>query len=241
LGFCYATGYFGSTNAWFVSTNALYPSVMLTTAGGSDIFVAKFDSVGDVRWASRAGGTSADLGRAIAVKAAGESFVTGSFLSSNANFGATALISAGNSDIFVAEWDANGAVLWAKRAGGTASDTGLAIALNPDGGSHVTGNFASANAAFGVTNLTPAGLADIFVARDVGVGRPRLAIALAGTGNKVILSWLTNYVGFNLQSASNLPPAAWSPVTNAQGILGTKYAVTNDVTGKTLFFRLSGP
>ncbi len=240
LGFWRATGFIASSNAWFLSTNVLYPSIMLSTVGNSDVFVAKFDSVGDVRWAKRAGGTSGDLGRAIAVNAAGQSFVTGSFTSNNAAFGGTILVSAGSSDIFVAAWEADGTAVWAKRAGGTASDTGLGIGLDAEGASHVAGSFSSASAAFGVTNLATLGLSDLFVSRDA-TARPQLTIALAATGSQVLLSWLTNFPGFNLQTASNLPPSAWSAVTNPVGILGDRFAVTNGIPGSSRFFRLRKP
>jgi hypothetical protein len=238
LGFCHVTGYFGSTNAWFLSTNALYPSVMLTTAGNNDVFLARFDSVGDVRWASRAGGTNADIGRAVFVDAAGYSFVAGSFGSTSAGFGGTNLTTAGSSDIFVAEWNPDGVGLWAKRAGGSAADGGQGIALNPDGSCHVTGNFASANAAFGATSFATAGLGDIFVSRDVG--RPHLFIAPGAAGG-VILSWRTNYTGFILERATSLPPGSWANVSDPVGVFGSQYTVTNDSTGSHRVYRLSSP
>ena len=82
----------------------------LTSAGGDDIFVAKYEASGDLVWAKRAGGTSTDEGHGIAVDGAGNSYVTGDFRDS-ATFGpgetnATTLTSAsaGSADIFVAKY-----------------------------------------------------------------------------------------------------------------------------------------
>jgi len=51
------------------------------------------------------------------------------------------LSSAGGIDIFVANYDPNGLLLWAKRAGGTGHDEGSGIAVNAAGHSTVTGFF----------------------------------------------------------------------------------------------------
>ena len=78
---------------------------------------------GALVWAKRAGGTSSDGGRGIATDGAGNSYVSGRF-SGTATFGLgeanqTTLTSAGGPDIFVAKYDPSGALIWAKRAGGT--------------------------------------------------------------------------------------------------------------------------
>lgn len=114
-------------------------------------------------WAQKAGGASGDYGQAIAVDASGNCYVTGDFVGT-ANFGGTALVSAGLSDIFVAKLDPNGNFLWVKQAGGTASDHGYGIAISSTGNCYVTGSFVG-TANFGGTTLESAGLADIFVAK----------------------------------------------------------------------------
>ncbi len=73
-------------------------------------------------------------------------------------------------DIFVAKFSSDGALLWAKQAGGAAYDGGLGIALDPTGNSLVTGWFTD-SATFGAgepneTRLTAVGSEDAFVAND---------------------------------------------------------------------------
>ena len=80
----------------------------LTSAGSSDIFVAKYDRHGLLLWAKRAGGTNVDEGHGIAVDGAGNSYVTGDF-SGSATFGPgeaneTTLTSTGLVNIFVAKF-----------------------------------------------------------------------------------------------------------------------------------------
>ncbi len=166
----YVTGYFqGSATFGPGEAN----EITISSAGSRDLFVAKYDPDGALLWAKRAGGTDFDEGTSIAVDGAGNSYVTGSFQGS-ATFGPgeaneTTLTSAGSLDIFVAKYGPDGAVLWAKRAGGTDYYYGLGIAVDGDGNSYVTGYFYG-SATFGPgeaneTTLTSAGSLDIFVAK----------------------------------------------------------------------------
>ncbi len=60
---------------------------------------------------------------------------------------------------------------------------------------------------------------------------PPLEIAQMGT--KVIVSWPTSVSGFSLQSAISLaPPITWTTISG-------QHAVTNAITGKQMFFRLT--
>jgi uncharacterized repeat protein (TIGR03803 family) len=61
------------------------------------------------------------------------------------------------------------------------------------------------------------------------------ALAIQRQGTNIILTWPTNFTGFNLQTATNLaPPVNWSG-------LGGQYTVTNSVADKQRFFRLVHP
>jgi len=151
----------------------------LISAGNEDIFVAKYDSDGQLIWAKRAGGSGSEpeIGFGIAVDTAGNSYVTGEF-SGAATFGPgevneTILIEAGgpssNSvDVFVAKYDSDSQLVWAKKAGDLGPHRGRSIAVNASGNSYVTGYF-SGTATFGAgeaneTTLT-SDAGEIFVAK----------------------------------------------------------------------------
>ncbi|WP_413440341.1 DUF4347 domain-containing protein [Synechococcus sp. MIT S1220] len=146
----------------FVGT-ATFGGTTLTSAGSSDVFIAKLDSNGDYLWAKQGGGASWDISFAITSLSDNSSIVTGYF-TDTATFGSTTLTSAGNSDVFIAKLDSNGNYLWAKNAGGDTSDRGVAITGLSDNSSIVTGRF-SGTATFGSTTLTSAGSNDIFIAK----------------------------------------------------------------------------
>ncbi len=124
--------------------------------------IALFAQNEDWFWAKKAGGTSNESGKSIAVDDNGNSYVTGYFYGS-ATFGTTTLSGSG---IFVAKMDSNGNWLWAKQAGGLYSGYSYGIAVDANGNSYVTGYF-SGSATFGTTTLTSSSeyYSDIFVAK----------------------------------------------------------------------------
>jgi len=143
---------------------AEFGTTTLTSKGYDDAFVAKLSSTGAFLWANSAGGPDYDNGNAIAVNAAGDVFITGSY-ESDATFGTTSLSSKGYDDIFVARLSPSGPFSWATSAGGNNKDLGNGIALDPGGNIFVTGSFRSLPGVFGTSTLTTMGNEDIFVAK----------------------------------------------------------------------------
>jgi uncharacterized delta-60 repeat protein len=146
---------------------------ILNSAGGYDIFIARYNPDGSLSWAKQAGGTSTDKGRGITTLSDNSTVVTGRFYGS-ATFGQgepneTVLISAGTKDIFIARYNPDGTLAWAKQAGGTYWDRGLGISALSDNSTVVTGSFHNSTT-FGQgepneTVLNAAGASDIFIAR----------------------------------------------------------------------------
>jgi len=156
------TGTFGSSSLTFGTT-------VLTNAGGSDIFIVKYDAGGNLLWAKSAGGTSTDYGYSVSSDANGNVFVTGSFTSPTLTFGTTVLTNPGTYDIFIVKYDGSGNVLWAKSVGGTSNDYSFSVSSDANGNVFATGYFNSPSLAFGTTILTTMGGWDIFVAKLNGV------------------------------------------------------------------------
>jgi hypothetical protein len=126
------------------SFEGLKGSVELTAVGSADVFLARYDASGRASWVQRAGGADYDSGTAVAASADGSVVIAGEF-AGEATFGKgqageVTLVSAGGTpDIFVAKYDGEGTVLWAKRAGGDQRDFPSAVAVGPDGRVLVTG------------------------------------------------------------------------------------------------------
>jgi hypothetical protein len=81
---------------------------------------------------------------AISTDQNGNTYVTGGFtgtLTFSTTPSPTTLISAGESDIFIAKYDPSGNVLWAKRAGSTHSDVAWSIKYDGFGNLYIAGSF----------------------------------------------------------------------------------------------------
>ncbi len=60
-----------------------FDSVRINGRGWEDLFIAKYDTLGQVQWVTDAGSDGAEFGRAIAVDATGTCYITGSMSSEN--------------------------------------------------------------------------------------------------------------------------------------------------------------
>jgi len=149
---------------------------ILISAGGNDVFIARYNPDGTLAWAKRAGGTGWDEGCGTTTLSANSTVATGKFADS-ATFGLgepnqTVLSSAGGHDIFVARYNPDGTLVWAKQAGGIYGyynkDVGEEITTLSDNSTVITGNFTNfATFGLGEPNQTVllGGGGDIFVAR----------------------------------------------------------------------------
>ena len=142
----YVGGLFQNT-ASFGTTN-------LTSSGESDVFLAKYDPSGTLLWVRKAGSADFDEAHSIAVDSQGNVVLTG-FFDANATFGTLTLTNtSGSDDIFVAKCNSAGTFLWARKAGGSATnDVGNGIAVDTNANIYVTGYFAG-TATFGAITLT---------------------------------------------------------------------------------------
>jgi len=132
----------------FESYDLIIDSITLTNSEWQDVFLAKFDTDGNVIWAKSAGGMDADRANAIAVDASQNVYITGTFVSPTIVFGTTTLSRIGGGDIFLAKYDSSGSAIWAKSAGGTWPEYVNSIALDTFDNIYITGNFYSPTLTF---------------------------------------------------------------------------------------------
>ncbi len=148
----------------------------LRSVGGSDVFVSKYDQRAKLVWVRTFGGNkigAPEAGYGLAVDASGHAHVTGTF-AGKVEFGRNTLFSMGIGDVFVAELDREGIVIWARQAGAMFSDphAGHAIAVDRGGNTYVIGYFRG-NVTFGDHVLKSLGESDIFVAKITAQFAPR--------------------------------------------------------------------
>ncbi len=124
------TGFFSNT-CTFSSTSG--PSQTLTSAGSTDVFVAKYNSVGSLQFAIRAGSTSQEAPADIEVDAGGNIYTCGNFAccaSNSITFGSTTLNNLSSWGGYIAKLSPAGNWLWAVGMGGPGSESFQKIVFN---------------------------------------------------------------------------------------------------------------
>ncbi len=126
------------------------PGITLTEFGNEDVFVARYGPDGFLEWAEGAGGVQKDETEGLAVEPSGRSFITGRYRNSMTfglgEPGTVTLESEEGMDLYVACFEAGGALSWAKRAGGAGNPEipsnarGMDVDVHPDRGVFVTGS-----------------------------------------------------------------------------------------------------
>ncbi len=205
-GYIYIAGYFFSSSVTFggITLNNNGPS------GTSDMYVVKYDSLGNVMWARSAGGSDNDRINSIKADAWGNVVMTGSFESPTLVFGPDTLRTLSTVDkAFVVKYDSAGSYQWSAGAGGTGYDFGNAITTDAATNVYVAGKFGSPTITFGdtvLTNTDPAAN-DMFLVKYSTTGTVQWARHSADSGNAMatcVSADVTGnvYVGGNFAGSS---------------------------------------
>jgi hypothetical protein len=182
IGNCYLTGYFRSSSISFDSLTL----TNTTDKNYSDLFIAKYDSSGNVIWAKSAQGNSDDNSRSIWVESNGNFYITGSFYSSNIYFDTAHLTNNYSADIFIAKYNASGDAMWVKSAGGNNYDFSNSVSADQNGNCYVTGNFMSSSISFDsltLTNTTEGDFSDLFIVKYDSSGNALWAKSTQGNAD----------------------------------------------------------
>lgn len=97
--------------------------------GLKEAYLVKISSTGTIQWWKPYGGSSDDIGNAVAITPDGGYIITGTTTSSNGNF----TMNHGMSDIFIIKINSTGTIEWQKTMGGTNEDFGQSIIVLADG------------------------------------------------------------------------------------------------------------
>lgn len=184
-------GYFGAIADFDPDTS----SYSLTAGSLRTGYLASYDAQGNFRWAIPFSSSSNTEVADVKVDSSGNSIVTGHF-NGTVDFdpgpGSTPLTSLGGSaagpDIFIAKYDLNGNLLWARQVEGTGGDFGEGIALKANGDIFLTGSFeetADFDVGSSTFSLTSNGASDIFLLKLTGTGEFVWAIEMGGSATDV--------------------------------------------------------
>lgn len=186
----YVTGYFSSQsmNVGGITIFNNYPSSIFTH---SDIFLIKYSPSGVVLWANSIGGNNDDEGTNVICDSNGNIYITGYFKSTTINFGVISLNNTvqGWGDFFVAKYDPNGNVIWARSGGGNYGESINSCILDNNQNLILLGNFASDTLQVGgFTLYNSSAYSDILLLKYTSNGYLFSAKSFGGTGDDVGIS-----------------------------------------------------
>lgn len=146
----------------------------------SNALVAKFDPAGQLLWLDSPLGVGE--GNGVSQDALGNAYVVGSFSGSSMAIGGITLNNSGGPTMYIAKYDPNGQVLWAKTNSGNGQVRLAKITTDSEGNSYVTGMF-SGSISFDSHTLssTTVGHMDVFVVKYDSDGQALWAVKGGGT------------------------------------------------------------
>lgn len=168
-------------------------TILISKAGRKDIFIARYNPDGTIAWAKRAGGESEEECSSITTLSDSSTVITGFFkgtaIFGEGESGETTLISNEAFDIFIARYNPDGTLAWAKSAGGPGFCYATGITVLSDNSTVVTG-YIDDSTTFGQgepgeTIVVCNGLYDSFIAQYNPDGTLAWAKSAATGGNLI--------------------------------------------------------
>ena len=142
----------------------LFQLVLGLTGAGALLAHTVSPGAPDFLWAQQIGLGGIALGSGIEVDQEGNSYVVG-MSQGNIDAGGSTLTNGGGFDGFLAKYDRNGTLLWARQAGGSLDESIKSVAIDAAGNIYVAGSSKSTNGTFAGTNLGNDGGQDFFLAK----------------------------------------------------------------------------
>jgi hypothetical protein len=161
----------GSGNVYFSMSFAGsedFGGGVLTSAGGTDLFLVKYDGNGNHIWSQNYGDANNQGGGVFAFDGMGNPMLSG-IVNGSIDLGGGALTSAGGADILLAKIDPAGNHIWSRLHGGTGNEFCGNMTLDGFENIVVCGSFHN-TVNFGGAPLTSAGGADIYFAKYDALG-----------------------------------------------------------------------
>ncbi len=142
-GNAYITGFTHDGTIYYPTTTGSFGP---THVGGHDVFVTKLNSTGSsLLYSTLIGGSDEDRGYSIAIDPSGNAYITGYTYNGTTDYpttsGAFVTKHNGADDVFVTKLDSTGSSLvYSTFIGGSNTDAGSGIAIDPSGNAYITGS-----------------------------------------------------------------------------------------------------
>ncbi len=172
----------------------------LTRMPGSliDVFTVKYSPSGAVLWAKSSGSPLIyDHAAGICADPSGNFFITGDFQGQMGFGGGVSITTSTEIAVFLAKYNASGAIQWARKLGGTGGESdGAGVAADKDGNVFVTGYYYCYPAmTIGSFSLPNKGNIDAFIAKYNAAGTPIWAKSGGGNDHDIPNKIITDDAG----------------------------------------------
>lgn len=165
-GYIYIAGFFDSNTLNFDTLTISNPLLHY-----ANIFIAKYNNLGNVLWAKSIGGLGKDYGNSITTDSSGNFYVLGTFQSNYIVFDSDTLFNSTSNNNFIVKYNGQCVEQWARRFGKSNLDVGTNIASDYNGTIFITGNFYSDYLIFDNDTITKiGGSQNIFIANYDDLG-----------------------------------------------------------------------
>ncbi len=228
-GSIYATGTFSGT-ATFSTTSGT--SQTLSSNGGNDAFLAKYDTSGVLIWVISSGGNGSDEGCSLNLDNDGN-IICGGLFSSTATFGTKSgptmnKTSIGGHDIFISKYSPAGILQWVSSAGGQGPDLAIDITIDRQNNIYVVGNFGYSgySATFGAITINNSSFWGGYIAKASNAGNWIWANGMTSAADEGLSSCIADengniytvgHFGQGNSSFSSNFPGTSLPLTNNGG------------------------
>jgi hypothetical protein len=178
------------------------------SAGSGDFFLSKFDPDGSFKWADTFGGPGFDTGNDVAIDQDSNIYATGRFegtASFNAGSASLALTSKGTNDAFLAKFDSDGHLGWAKAWGDSGEDEGERVSLGGISEIYVIGTLQRNGIRMYLSNFDDAGTLKDTLTWDEGSGfQDLLGLTVDSAGNPYIAGTFSGVLDVDPGPGTNL-------------------------------------
>jgi hypothetical protein len=244
----YVTGSFSGT--------AQFGATTLVSAGGLDIFLAKYNGPGKLVWIVQSGGSTDDSGQALAFDGSGNVYQTGSFTSSatfGSTNGSTITVTGNGITLFLAKYTSAGVLLWVQTGAAPFpqenNPTGLGVAVNAAAGTVYVTGFAQDDTTFSSANGTVNDVPGVgtwhmilvkydtsgnFLWGETNAAQPNCipsAVAVDADDNAYVTGWLEDTTTFYSADGANITVTGFSPAQTDTNYPDDAFLVKYDGNG----------